>query len=116
AAVRGHLAEEVGVNRYRFSHGLVRSALRREIGDSRAAHYHGLVGEALEALFADRPDEHIDALAYHYGEALAAGGSADRALRYTLAAAQRAAAQYALETAAERYRRVLDLLELDGQS
>src|SRR5207302_3961520 len=113
AAVRGHLAEEIGVNRCRFTHALVRSALRREIGPSRAAHFHGLVGEALETVHADRLDEHVDELAYHYGEAAATGGPADRALHYTVEAARRAEGQYASQTAAERYRRALELLDAD---
>ena len=110
----------MGVNRCRFTHALVRSALRREIGPSRAAHYHRLVGEALETLHADRLDEHLDELAYHYGEAAADGGPGDRAFQYTLEAAKRAAAQYASQTAALRYRRALELLEaardIDGHT
>lgn len=116
-AVRAHLAEEVGVNRYRFAHALVRAALRLEAGPSRTAHYHGLIGEALEAVYAGRVDEHADELAHHFGEAAAADAALlDRAFRHTWRAAELAAAQYASEAAAERYRRALELLDAGGRT
>jgi tetratricopeptide (TPR) repeat protein len=115
AAARSHLVEETGIDRYRFSHALVRSALRQEIGASRAAHYHSRVAEAIEAIHEGRLDDHLDELAYHYGQALPSGGDSDRALHYTLAAADRATAQYASQTAAERYRQSLALLDAGGR-
>jgi tetratricopeptide (TPR) repeat protein len=115
AAIRGHLVEETGVDQYRFAHALVRSALRQEIGVSRVAHYHCREADALEVIHEGRLDDHLDELAYHYGQALPSGGPSDRALYYTLAAADRATAQYASQTAAERYRQALELLDAGGQ-
>jgi hypothetical protein len=112
---RAGLVEESGPDRYRFAHGLVRSALRDELSQSRRVRLHLRIAEALEATYAGALEDHADALAYHFSEARPVAG-ADRAFRYTVAAADRASRLLAHADAAAAYGRALDLLpELSGE-
>jgi tetratricopeptide (TPR) repeat protein len=105
---------EVGVDRYRFAHALVRSALRDELSRSRRVRLHLAAADALEALHADDLQEHAAALAYHCFEAVPAGG-AERAYRYSLLAAEHAARLLAFAEVAESYGRALDVLDRAGE-
>jgi len=108
------LVVEVGVDRYRFAHALVRSALRAELSRSRRVRLHLAAADALEALHADDLEEHAAALAYHCFEAVPAG-AAERAYRYSLLAAERAARVFAFAEVAESYGRALDVLDRAGE-
>ena len=105
------LVEETAPDRYRFSHALVRATLYEELRSSRRVRLHRTVGESIERR---RPDD-LSALAHHFAEA-APAGEYPRAVRYTVAAAERARAQLALAEAAELHRRALDLFDdgIDG--
>ena len=111
SAERAGLVEETGANQHRFRHALVRLALRDELSQSRRVRVHLQVGEALETVHHDHLDEHAAALAYHFSEAVAAGG-APQAYRYTLLAAERATRLLSHEEAADAYGRALGLLDL----
>ena len=108
-AVRARLLEEVGPDRYRFGHALVRTTLYDELSATRRRRLHRRVADVLEK---HRPDDVI-ALSYHTVEAGPEGGDLGRAVRYTLAAAAQAFDRRAVAEAQARYRHVLELLE-DG--
>jgi class 3 adenylate cyclase/tetratricopeptide (TPR) repeat protein len=114
AASRAGLVVEVGVDRYRFAHALVRSALRDELSRSRRVRLHLAAADALEALHNDELAEHAAALAYHCFEAVPAGG-AERAYRYSLLAAEHATRLLAFAEAAESYGRALEVLDQAGE-
>ena len=70
-AVAARLLDDVGLDRFRFTHALVRSSLRSEISSSRQARMHQEIASAIDALFGDDP-RHLPALAHHTSEAAAA--------------------------------------------
>ncbi len=72
AARAAGLVNEVGLDRYRFGHALVRATLLEEITTSRRVRTHRKIGEALEARHAGDLDSVMTDLAYHFGEAAAA--------------------------------------------
>jgi class 3 adenylate cyclase/tetratricopeptide (TPR) repeat protein len=96
-ATDARLVEEVGLDRYRFTHALVRSALVDAISESRRARIHRKIAETLERQAAIQFDL-VEDLAEHWAAAGDAGDSA-KALMYTRLAAQRAAEQLAYDEA-----------------
>jgi class 3 adenylate cyclase/tetratricopeptide (TPR) repeat protein len=109
-AGRAGLVLETGVDQYRFAHALVRAALRDQLTRSRLVRIHLAVGEAIEAHHASNLDEQAAALAYHFSEAVPAGG-AEKAYRYSLLAAGRAERLLAFPEAADAYRRAIRILD-----
>jgi class 3 adenylate cyclase len=108
-ATEARITEESGPDRYRFVHALVRAALRNELSQSRRVRLHLRIAEGLEAMHAGALDEYVDTLAYHFTEAVPAGG-AERAFHYTVAAARRADRLLAHADAAAAYGRAIELL------
>ena len=106
SAVQVRLVDEVTLDRWRFSHALVRSTLYDELGTSRRVRLHRAVAQIIEER---RPDD-VSALARHYGEA-AVAGTTEQAVRYALAAGDRSLAQLANDEAVTFYAGALDLLE-----
>ena len=106
SAVDASLLDEVKVDRWRFSHALVRSTLYDELGTSRRVRLHRTVAETLEVR---RPDD-FNALAHHFGEAAVAGTQAE-AVRYSLAAGDRALARLASDEAVTYFERALEHLD-----
>lgn len=70
-AVAARLLDDVGLDRFRFTHALVRSSLRSEISSSRQARMHQQIATAMHELFTDDPS-HLPALAHHTSEAAVA--------------------------------------------
>jgi tetratricopeptide (TPR) repeat protein len=113
----GRRATTVGLG-YRFAHPLIREALYEDISVPRRVRIHKLVGEALEEF--DRlqdgaePDrvttQRIAMLAQHFGHA-AGREDAEKAVRYSRQAGDRASDMLAYEDAAQHYARALELLE-----
>ena len=106
STVQVRLVDEVTLDRWRFSHTLVRSTLYDELGTSRHVRLHHAVAQIIEER---RPDD-VSTLARHYGEA-AVAGTTEQAVRYTLAAGDRSLAQLANDEAVTFYAGALDLLE-----
>lgn len=106
------LIAEVGgeVERWTFTHALVRATLYDEVIPARRARMHRRVGAALEQLTAARSGERIDELARHWMAATAIGDAA-KAIGYARSAAQRALAGLAFEEAAAYYEQSLSALE-----
>ncbi|WP_055553700.1 ATP-binding protein, partial [Streptomyces kanamyceticus] len=95
--------DELGPDRVRFAHALVRETLYADISRARRARWHTAVAEAIETL---RPHD-ADALADHY---LRAGtrATAARAVHHARLAARRAEHDAAPHRAARLWRAALD--------
>ena len=108
-ALRTGLVAELPMTpgRYSFSHALIRETLYEGMFGTRRARIHRRVGVALEQQGDER---NTGALAHHFTRA-ADPQYAERAIRYALAAGERAGAMLAHEQAADHYARALDVLE-----
>ena len=104
------LVIEVGVDRHRFAHALVRETLPGELSASRRARQHRKVAEALEARHAGALDTVIADLATHWAEATA-GGDPGRAIELAIRAGARADERGAWENAIRWYQNALELTE-----
>ncbi len=114
-AQAANLVIEIGVDRHRFAHALVRETLHGELSSSRRARQHRKVAEALEARHADDIDTVITELATHWAEA-SAGGDPTRAIELALRAGDLAADRGAHENALRWFEQALDLMDDDPSS
>ena len=94
----------------RFVHVLLRDALYEGIESVERSTLHRRIGEAIERLSGADLDSRAAELAHHFLKATPAGGD-DGAIRYSILAARRAAAQLAFEDASRHYRTAIELLE-----
>jgi DNA-binding NarL/FixJ family response regulator len=113
AADAGLLAADRHVaGAWRFVHAIVAETLDAELGPAVRVRLHQRAGEVLEQL-AEKgilPEPPVAELAHHFR--LASRGSAsDKAIAYTVRAADHAKGQLAFETAADRYQLALDALD-----
>ena len=99
--------------RYRFNHSLIRETLYTELGAAERIRLHGRVGSALAELEGQDDSSILAELAHHFTQAAPAGGT-ERALEYSIRAAERAQAQLAWEAASAHYQRALQTLDLGG--
>jgi class 3 adenylate cyclase len=114
ARVAGLLDELGGTPlRYRFSHALVQQTLLDEIPTARRLRFHRVIAEAIENLRADHLDRYRSALARHWYEA---GTEPARALEASVAAADRALAQFADREAYQFLTQAADLFDDAGAS
>jgi predicted ATPase/class 3 adenylate cyclase len=97
-----------GEDELAFRHDLVRQTAYAGLSFRRRREIHRRVGLALERRAGERADEEAAILSLHFLEA----GDAERAWRYAVAAADRAAAGFANVVAAELYGRALAAHEL----
>ncbi|HUS44234.1 MAG TPA: AAA family ATPase [Ilumatobacteraceae bacterium] len=109
-ASSANLVIELGVDRHRFAHALVRETLHEELSSSRRARQHRKVAEALEARHAGDIDTVITELATHWAEA-SAGGDPTRAIELAVRAGDLAADRGAAENATSWFERALELME-----
>jgi eukaryotic-like serine/threonine-protein kinase len=111
-AVEARVIEEMEQpGRYRFTHALMQETLLDELTTTRRVRLHGQVGEALEKRWGDRAPDYASRLATHFLEAATlAPRFADKALSYTVLAAEAAERQSAWDNAAAYYGRALDEL------
>lgn len=106
AAVTAGLVLDVGADRFRFAHALVRDTVYTALSRSRRSRAHRLVAEALESL----PGRETE-VARHW---LAAGATyADRAWRAAVRAADEACLVYAYDEAQELLEQAVGLLDED---
>ncbi len=114
----GHLVELEGLELirrepergdYHFKHALVRDAIYDSLLTARRQALHERVAEKLEARHAEYPDEVADVLAQHWDRA----GRADKAVGFLALAGENSLRVYALEEAEQRFRRALELIEVE---
>jgi DNA-binding winged helix-turn-helix (wHTH) protein/tetratricopeptide (TPR) repeat protein len=110
-AVAARLLDDVGHDRFRFTHALVRSSLRSELSSSRQARMHRRIAIAIHDVFGDDP-RHLLELAHHTAEA----AGVDATLRPTAVerlrrAAQESSAGFSFDEAAELMRRARTLVD-----
>jgi serine/threonine protein kinase len=104
-----NLVRSAGVRRtdpVELYHDRIRQSILSQLSMADQASWHGRLALALESAGGTDPE----ALAMHWEGA----GNRERAARYALAAADRAAAKLAFDNAAELYRRVLALAPIEG--
>ncbi len=112
AGVLTGLLTEPSPGRVRFTHALVRDTLYHDLSQVRLTRMHARVADALAAL---HPDDHA-ALAHHYARA-GTSATAERAVAYSVKAAELATRRYAYDTAIELYEQALTAFErLPAQS
>ena len=108
-AVGAGLVHELSVERFRFTHALVRDALVGELSVSRQARLHAAVAASIETRYAGGLDEHLPALARHYASAGDEPPALEKALDYAVRSARRALGLLAFDAAVEDYGIALDL-------
>ena len=113
-AVGAGLVHEISVDRFRFTHALVRDALVGELSASRQAHLHAAVAASIETRYVGGLDEHLPALARHYASAGDERPALEKALDYAVRSARRALELLAFDGAVDDYRIALDLIERIG--
>jgi DNA-binding CsgD family transcriptional regulator len=96
-----------------FSHPLVREAVYDELSLPRRQRLHLQVAEAIESVHAASIEAHLSALAAHFRSAGAAA-STEKAVAYSVRAAEAAQAIFAWEEAVLHYERALQALDLSG--
>ncbi len=106
------LLNEVGLDRYRFGHTLVRTTLLEELTTTRRVRTHRKIAEALEARHGADPGKVLPELAFHFGEASAAG-VAEKAVEYAGRAGDAAMEASAPDDAIRWYSLALEHLEDD---
>jgi predicted ATPase/DNA-binding SARP family transcriptional activator len=105
-ASAARLIEECALERFSFSHMLVRAALYEGLTESRQVRLHRRVGEAIERVHSQAIGSHLSELAYHYAKA-----APNKAVGYAIAAADAALESLAFGDAANVCERALDALE-----
>lgn len=98
---------EVGVDRFRFAHAMVRDAIAGGVGPSRRTRLHAAAAAAIESRYAGSLGEHVEALAVHHGGA----DHPDQALAYAVQAAERAVQLLAFDAAVGHYETALAFCE-----
>jgi tetratricopeptide (TPR) repeat protein len=114
-AKRTQLVHEHAAGReseYEFGHALIREVLYDGLAHRRRRAHHQKVGEAMEAVYGSRLEDVVEELAYHFTHAQTT--DLEKAITYSLRAAEKSMALFAYEEAARFYRNALDLLEEKG--
>ena len=98
---------------YAFSHSLVRDAIYSELLRGRRVRYHHKVAVATERAHHDELENYVNELAHHFymGAAL---DDAEKAIRYGMAAGERALRLLAFEEAVGHFERSLEVAEQLG--
>ncbi len=110
-ALKGRVLSEQreahGPAHYGFVDRQTREILCADLSQVRARKYHQRAATALETAYGAQAKVHAEELAYHFLE----GDIPEKALDYSLTAAERAVSVYARDAAIRHYRTALDLLE-----
>jgi len=117
-ALMAGLVDEVRLEQgemYRFRHALIARALYERMSSRRQALLHRRIGRIMESVYAGDLSAHAEQLAYHFFQGVRGEEGREEALRYSLLAAERAAAIYANQEAVRHYRRALSMLRRPGQ-
>jgi tetratricopeptide (TPR) repeat protein len=107
-ALAARVIEELprAVGRYQFTHALIQETLAEELSTTRKVRLHARIAQALEKLYSDSAEAHAAELAHHFAEAEAVLG-AEKLVKYSLLAGEKALANYAWEEALAHFQRGL---------
>jgi class 3 adenylate cyclase/tetratricopeptide (TPR) repeat protein len=105
------LVRELSRDLYGFDHALTQQALYRELSSRQRRRLHGAAGEAIEALPERKRRRRTAELSRHFLE----GDDLPRALTYTVAAAEEAAAVFAHEETESLFRAAVELAREVGE-
>ena len=94
------------VGRYQFTHALTQETLTAELSTTRRVRLHARIAPALEELYGDNAEAHAAELAHHFAEAQTVLG-AEKLVRYSLLAGEKALASYAYEDALGHFQQAL---------
>ena len=94
------------VGRYQFTHALIQETLSEELSTTRKVRLHARIAEMLEEIYGDDAQSHAAELAHHFSQAEAVTG-AEKLVRYSLLAGERALASDAYEDAVTHFERGL---------
>ncbi len=94
---------------YDFSHALIRQVLYERLTLRRRMTLHQRVGATLEQQFAGRTESVVEDLAHHFAQA-PHGANLEKAIRYSLEAAEKSMRLFAYEEAVRHFQLALDLL------
>lgn len=111
-AAAANIVVEIGVDRFRFSHALVRETLHDELSSTRRVRQHRKIARAIESLHGDAVDAVIVELATHWREA-SVGGDPSRAVELAIRAGDLAMASSAPDTAVSYFRDAVEMLDDD---
>jgi len=95
---------------FMFKHALTHDVAYESVLVKRRTTLHRIVGTAIEELYPDRLTEHYEALAHHFTH----GEDWERALRYHVLAAEKAASGFANRAACQHYRDAIAISERIG--
>ena len=101
--------ETATVGQYTFVHTLIRETLYHELSAARRVRLHRRIGETLENLYRNDRETHLAELAHHFVQA-AGAGDREKAIGYSVRAAERASALLAYEESAGHYEHALNAL------
>lgn len=96
-----------GKDEWQFNHHIAQIVVYNSMLRVRLKALHLQVADVLEAEWGDAAEEHAEELAHHFSMAEESG----RALRYLIAAGERAETRYANDEALSYYRRARDILQ-----
>ena len=107
-ALAARVIEELpqAVGRYQFTHALIQETLTEELTLTRRVRLHARIAETLEELYGNSAETHAAELAHHFALAEMAAG-AEKLVKYSLVAGERALATYAYEDALAHFERGL---------
>jgi tetratricopeptide (TPR) repeat protein len=92
---------------YIFKHALTREVAYNSLLQKSRKEIHEKIGNAIEQIYTERLEEFFEMLAYHFEQ----GENWEKALEYTLEAAERARKLYAQPEAATHFWKALELME-----
>ncbi len=112
AVAAGLLDESPSVpGRFSFVHALLRSTLEDELGLTRKARIHRDIGEAIERRTSGRPESRVGEKAWHFSQAGPA--EADRAIHWSVQAAEQAEGRLAYDEAVSFYEAAINSARAD---
>ena len=110
-AVAARLLDDVGLDRFRFAHAVIRSSLRDELSSARRTRMHQRVADAIDEIFPGDP-RHLPELAFHTAEAATSNRSLRPvAIERLRRAARESMQQFSFEEAGELIARARSLAD-----
>ena len=113
SAVRAGLVDEIGVNRFRFAHALVRDVLSADVSASCRSRLHADIVASIQRTFAHDLDPHLRSLAHHCA-ASELSYLQEKAIDFARSAAKQAILQVAFPAAVDDLTFALEVADWIG--